>query len=520
MKIFMLVISLTLSSYSFAQLEIYCLDVSQGDATLIISPSGETLLIDGGNNGIGDSVIIPFFKSHGLSSLSYMAATHYHADHIGGLDEVAVDARFSPKVAFDRGGSATTITFNDYLSAIEDKRQTIAPGEVIDLGAGVTATCHTVDGKLSNGRSISVTNENDRCLGFLIEYGFFQFWVSGDLGGGGQGQKDVEGPVAPIIGDIDVLRINHHGSNSSSNNTFLRTLLPEVAIISVGDGNGFGHPTREVLDRIGNVESVHLIAQTEAGKGGTHSLVQVANGTIKISVREFGYTVSGGPINFSIDFRPADFNTDLTVDDLDLLFLMNNWQTDNPLADLNGDGRVNAPDLFATAWDWQKTSSPTTEETPTNTRTPTRTFTPTRTPTNTRTPTRTFTPTRTPTNTRTPTRTFTPTRTNTPTPQAVRIELFSALPNPVGTDAGNEKISVINRGDSVESLTGWIIEDLAGSRVTLSGTIQPGQILDFTPTRAILNNTGGDTLRLLNPGGTEIDTGSYSSVSEGETVFF
>ena len=669
MRIAFFSLSLFLLSPAAADFDIYCLNVGQGDATIVVSPSGQTLLMDGGNNGKGNSVVIPFFQSHGISDLDYMVASHLEADHIGGLDEVAES--FMPVIAYDHGGTHDTITYQDYAAAIASVRQTISAGHVINLGGGVTATCLCVGGNLPGGQSVSVSDENDRSVGLLVEYDDFDFWVSGDLGGGGGALYDVESAVAPHIGDVDVLRVNHHGSSTSSNSTFLQTLLPEIAVISVGN-NSYGHPTQDVLDRIGSTSTVQAIVQTAAGSGGTHAKVLVANDHIHIHVSDLGYSVTGGSVDLFIgdstptptpsatrtpvpatttrtpthvatitstwtqeptptstktpyapstwtptpsstaavtetetptatstqtpQFHPnPDFDGDLFVGPFDLLLLVQGCHTQDQVFDLNGDDLVSHWEVFLFASHWyqavpptptpSETSEPTatatvtatltatstetstltdtpqptstSTDTPTETEVPSPTFSPiptstatsvptpsytatettlptatdtpvpppsaTWTPTraSTATPTATSTATPIPTNTASRTFTKTPTRTNTLVPQPPRIELYSCIPNPAGTDAGNEKITVINRGSSTVNLAGWSIWDIANHHVVMSGTIGVNQTRTFTPSSAWVNNTGGETLYVKNPGGQTVDTGSYSgTIGDDEVVYF
>lgn len=223
---------------------IYHIDVGQGDSTLIVSPEGKTLLIDGGNNGVGARKVVPLLKKLRITSLDYMVATHYDADHIGGLDEVV--QAFSVAKAYDRGKPGredTTKTYQDYVASLGDKRSTISPGEgKIDLGASVTVLCMAVNGEVHGGRKVELSpnDENDASVALKIRYGGFDYFIGGDLTGGGRSgtrrTKDVESLVAPVVGDVDVLKVSHHGSLTSSNETVLTALRPEVAVISVGDG--------------------------------------------------------------------------------------------------------------------------------------------------------------------------------------------------------------------------------------------------------------------------------------------
>lgn len=279
-----------------AGLEIHCIDVGQGDCTLIVSPTGGTFLFDGGINGKGYGVVIPYLESLNIKALDYVSCSHYHMDHIGGLDEVVdyfgID---SVRVAvLDRGWSYTTMTYEDYEAAVAPKRTTIVDGQVIDLGGGVTITCIGVNGNGELSPPFDDTyDENDLCVTLLVEYGEFEFFVAGDLSGVNSSYyHDIESSVAPEVGDVDVYRVDHHGSASNSNTTLVSTLLPEVSIISCGN-NSYGHPTQTVIDRLISYDS--YIYQTELGDGGTipSGEGEVVGGHVVIYVEPGQYTVAG-----------------------------------------------------------------------------------------------------------------------------------------------------------------------------------------------------------------------------------
>jgi competence protein ComEC len=277
-------------------LTIHCLDVGQGDCTLIMSPTGGTFLFDAGENGRGNSVVIPYLQIYGLQALDYIGASHYHADHIGGIDEVVsylgID---SVRVAvYDRGWSYTTPTYSDYAAAVAAKRTTITDGQVIDLGGGVIITCIGVNG---NGQLSPPFNtqydENDLSIALLVEYLDFKFFVAGDLSGVNGGlYNDIETSVAAEVGAVDVYRVDHHGSIANSNANLVSTLLPTVSVISVGDGNPYGHPTQTVINRL--VFYGSYIYQTELGTGGTipPGSGEVVNDDIVIDVDSTFYTVN------------------------------------------------------------------------------------------------------------------------------------------------------------------------------------------------------------------------------------
>jgi beta-lactamase superfamily II metal-dependent hydrolase len=110
------------------------------------------------------------------------------------------------------------------------------------------------DGTAAGG--VSVTEENDRGLCFHLEYHDFDLATCGDINGVDTGSRtNVETPVATAVGDVEVVKVNHHGSSYSSNQTYVNTLHPEVAVISVGK-NSFGHPSPIVTNRWGAIAEV------------------------------------------------------------------------------------------------------------------------------------------------------------------------------------------------------------------------------------------------------------------------
>jgi hypothetical protein len=195
---------------------------------------------------------------------------------------------------YDRGWSYTTATYSDYAAAVAPKRTEIFDGQEFDLGGGVVITCVAVNGngELSPPFDDSY-DENDLCVCLLVEYGEFDFFVAGDLSGVKSSHyHDIESSVASEVGDIDVYRVDHHGSASNSNVTLVSTLAAEVSVISVGN-NSYGHPTQAVIDRLVSYGS--YIYQTETGSGGTipSGEGEVVGGHIVISVDGGTYTVDG-----------------------------------------------------------------------------------------------------------------------------------------------------------------------------------------------------------------------------------
>lgn len=247
------------------------IDVGQGDATLIIGPT-RALLFDAGITGSG-TVIRNVLNANGITSLDYFVAGHYHADHVGAIDEVILGG-ITVGTSYDRGGTYSTQAFTEYLAAVGANRSTIALNQQIDLGGGVILTCIAVDGQTNHG-TVGSSDENDRSIALVLRYGTFDYLIASDSTGGGSSTANVESFYARDAGDVDVLHVNHHGSNTSTNQTLVNTVRAQQAVISLGNGNSYGHPTQAVLDRLAASAIMDTIWQTEAGTGATSSKVRV-----------------------------------------------------------------------------------------------------------------------------------------------------------------------------------------------------------------------------------------------------
>jgi competence protein ComEC len=274
------------------KLEIHVINVGQGDCFLIIAPSGKKVLIDGGNTGRGAAVVLPYLKNLGITSLDYIIATHYHLDHIGGLDEVVNGLGGSSqiiKAVFDRGDFFNSGDFREYASAIRDKRKTILPGQIIYLDDDVLMTCIASSGKTLKGQVYWGRYENILSVVMILKFHFFDMYFGGDS------DIYIEPSLIPVARDVDVYKVSHHGSAVSSSQQLLDCLKPEVSVISVGNGNHFGHPDTGTLSRLIAIGS--YIYQTESGaavpiigKG------EVSNGSFTIISDGDSYTISGGSL--------------------------------------------------------------------------------------------------------------------------------------------------------------------------------------------------------------------------------
>ncbi len=296
--VFLLFVSITTQAQ---QVRIVHINVGQGDATLIVGPT-KTLLYDGGVTGSG-TAIRNVLNSLSITSIDYFVAGHYHADHIGAIDEVLNGGITLNTASYDRGGSYSSQTYTDYVTAVGAKRSTITLNQQIDLGGGCILTCIAVNGTTNHG-NVSPTGENDRSIALVLRYGTFDYFIASDLTGGGSSTGDVETKIAVDAGDVDVLHVGHHGSTTSTNQTLVDTLKPEQAVISCGDGNSYNHPVQAILDRLEAPTQMQKIWQTEAGNGGTSSKVVVGdNITFLTDGNTYSVTVSntGQTFNYNTD---------------------------------------------------------------------------------------------------------------------------------------------------------------------------------------------------------------------------
>lgn len=246
-------------------LRIVILDVGQGDATLIVTPLQQVVLIDAGPPGAGRDVIIPFLETEGVEEIHSIFLSHYDSDHMGGLldllpgrdGEMGTEDDWTPKEGvFDRGDEQAfeKPLFAPYRELAPDLRVEVKAGDHWTIG-GVHLRAIVVNGVYEDGKRVDLRNddENGRSMALLIEHQGLRYLTTGDLPGGGysRGFKtvDLETHLGELVGDIDVLHVGHHGSQTSSNVAFLDLVKPEVAIISVGE-NDFGHPADEVLTRL------------------------------------------------------------------------------------------------------------------------------------------------------------------------------------------------------------------------------------------------------------------------------
>lgn len=288
-------------------LDVHFLDVEQGDATLVVAPSGATLLIDGGPRSAGP-VVKEAIRALARGRLDAVLLSHTDADHLGGLVELLQGDDGAPGTDDDLvpalrlsgvdDGSCTSQVCGDLRSLRAWPFRTPDVGDAIELASadGVLATVVAVDGDVGGGRVAGADDENERSLVVQLSFGGSTALVTGDLTGGGDGEADVETALAARTGPIDVLRASHHGSATSSAATALAAWQPRAIVLSLGTDNPYCHPAPEVVDRLaatgaalyatgaGIVEDVARCG----GATGWPSQARAGLGTVSLTLRADG----------------------------------------------------------------------------------------------------------------------------------------------------------------------------------------------------------------------------------------
>ena len=212
------------------------LDVGQGDAA-VIQCGGQSMLIDGGKPE-KSSYIYAWLQQHGLSYLDVIVATHVDADHIGGLSGALNYA--SVGTAYCPVTTGTTETFQSFVKylAKRDRRITVpTAGETFALGGAQVQIL---------GPLHSAEDSNDNSIVLKLSFGATSFLFTGDA----ERAEEQDLLNAGVNLQSTVLKVGHHGSDTSTSYPFLRAVAPQYAVTSVGAGNSYGHPTEAVLSRL------------------------------------------------------------------------------------------------------------------------------------------------------------------------------------------------------------------------------------------------------------------------------
>lgn len=237
--------------------EVHFIDVGQADSALIICDN-HYMLIDGGNAEDSD-LVYAYLERHGAERLDYMVATHAHEDHIGGLsgalNYAAVDVAYCPVPEHD------TKVFQNMVKYLGEQGKSLTvpePGDKFNIGSAQVEILGPVQ---------KYSDTNNTSIVLRVDYGETSFLFTGDMEA--KAEKDLIESGANLR--ATVLKAGHHGSDTSSSYQFLREVMPKYIVISVGEGNSYGHPSEEILSRYRDVGAEvyrtdmqgHIIAESD-----------------------------------------------------------------------------------------------------------------------------------------------------------------------------------------------------------------------------------------------------------------
>lgn len=228
------------------ELEMHHIDVGQADTTLIVTPTGETILIDTGDWRDDGEPVIEYLQQQDIDRIDHLVATHAHADHIGGHE--AVIEHFETEedgigAAYDTGVPATSQTYERYLDAIEEHEV-----DLIEVGEDdmLPLAEENVTATILNPESPGGTDLHYNSMTLRIEFGDIAYLTTGDA------ESDAEARMVEEFSselDAEIYQAGHHGSDTSSTEPFIEAVDPEYAVISSDYDSQYGHPHAAVLER-------------------------------------------------------------------------------------------------------------------------------------------------------------------------------------------------------------------------------------------------------------------------------
>lgn len=222
-------------------LSIHIIDVGQGDSILIKTPQNKNILVDGGTED-SQYIIKSYLKKQGIKSLDTIISTHPDSDHIGSLDYIIqnfdVDKIYMPKV------STNTTSYKNLTSACNKKKlklEYLFKDDFLDIEDNITLQV------LSPSYIQDENNLNS--IVFNLNFKNKSFLFTGDCES--PNEKDIIDSYE--LDDIDFVKIGHHGSNSSTSMDFLNEITPDIAAISCGYKNQYGHPHKQTIENLNSM---------------------------------------------------------------------------------------------------------------------------------------------------------------------------------------------------------------------------------------------------------------------------
>lgn len=233
-----IIISLLIPSGKNNYLSIHTIDVGQGDSILIQTPSSKNILIDGGDDN-SHNIVSSYLKKQNVKRIDYIIATHFDSDHIGGLDNI-ID-KFNVSNIYAPNYESDTVSYQNLISSCLNKNlnlQYLNEGDFINIEDNINLTVLAP--------SYIQEENNLNSIVFRIDYKNKSFLFTGDA----EASNEMSIINSYELNDIDFLKVGHHGSSSSTTSEFIEEVSPDVAVISCGYKNQYGHPHRSTLDTL------------------------------------------------------------------------------------------------------------------------------------------------------------------------------------------------------------------------------------------------------------------------------
>ncbi len=262
-------------------MEVHTIDVGQADSILVMQED-QVMLVDCGTRAKG-STVVNYLKQLGIDKIDVLVGTHFHDDHIGGMAEVIrnfeIGTLYTPNNLEEE---ITTYWYLDFLDVVDEKNVNWVFPEV-----GTSFSIGDANVQIIAPNAKKYKNMNNYSIVLMVTYGESDILLMGDA----ENLSEEEIMNNGLFIDADVIKLGHHGSDTSSSEKFLKEVNPQYAIISAGKGNTYHHPTKTVMERLKKLGIV-VYRTDESG-----TIIMTTNGNnISFNV-EAGDYLSGDKLN-------------------------------------------------------------------------------------------------------------------------------------------------------------------------------------------------------------------------------
>lgn len=225
-------------------LKIYFIDVGQGDSTLIITPKGKKILIDGGEGK--NEILLPYLLDRGINKIDYIIISHFDSDHCNGLIEIMEKIKVG-KVLVSKQPEES----EEYRNILEIIKRKNIEACVVKAQDRITIEKDLYINILNPAGKLEFKDLNNNAIVAKLIYKNFSMLFTGDI------EKAEENIAQKYKNNLKstILKVAHHGSKTSTNEEFLKYVEPQIALIGVGENNKFGHPNQQTIEKLKNIRS-------------------------------------------------------------------------------------------------------------------------------------------------------------------------------------------------------------------------------------------------------------------------